>query len=209
MTAELTSTASPDFVTTLSKAAAACRDRSAHPPAKEVVSGLLQAEKVAKQQRLAYPIESLLGDWRLCFTAPRKAHLHGGVATGRGFYVPQIARAQISFCERVPSSATDSDQLEIGNQIQFGPLLFRLTGPAHYLGKKNLLAFDFTHMQLHLFSRTVYRGDFRGGKATATDFYHQPIAKLPFFAFFLVTEGFIAARGRGGGLALWVKEVTK
>jgi len=38
------------------------------------------------------------------------------------------------------------------------------------------------------------------------NFYDQPIAKLPFFAFFLVTEDFIAARGRGGGLALWVKE---
>ncbi len=63
-------------------------------------------------------------------------------------------------------------------------------------------------MHLMLFGCTVYSGNFRGGKATATDFYHQPIAKLPFFAFFLVTEEFIAARGRGGGLALWVKEVT-
>jgi len=34
------------------------------------------------------------------------------------------------------------------------------------------------------------------------NFYDQPIAKLPFFAFFLVTEDFIAACGRGGGLLL-------
>ena len=37
-------------------------------------------------------------------------------------------------------------------------------------------------------------------------FYEKPIAKLPFFVFFLVTENMIAARGKGGGLALWVKE---
>ncbi|MBE9256152.1 hypothetical protein IQ228_01760, partial [Dolichospermum sp. LEGE 00246] len=38
------------------------------------------------------------------------------------------------------------------------------------------------------------------------DFNEQPIAKLAFFAFFLVTEDMIAARGRGGGLALWIRE---
>jgi hypothetical protein len=72
--------------------------------------------------------------------------------------------------------------------VQFGSLLFKLTAPAQYLGKKNLLAFEFTHMQLMLFGRTVYSGNFRGSKVTATDFYHQPIAKLPLFAFFLVNH---------------------
>lgn len=200
MTADLTPTTEPNFIATLSLAAAALKNkRSDRPPAKEVVNALLQAEKATKQRRLTYPKESLLGNWRLYFTAPRKAHLQGGVAIGKGFYIPQIAPAQISFTQKPATS-----QLEIGNQIQFGQLLFKLTGPAQYLGKKNLLAFDFNHVQLCLFGRAV-SGSFRGGKAAATDFYSQPTAKLPFFAFFLVTENFIAARGRGGGLALWVK----
>jgi len=55
-------------------------------------------------------------------------------------------------------------------------------------------------MKLMLFGRAVYSGGFRW-QATATNFY-QPIAKLPFFAFFLVTD---AARWSWGGLALWVK----
>lgn len=201
MTADLTPTTEPDFIATLSLAAAALKNkRSDRPPALEVVNALLQAEKATKQQRLVYPVESLLGNWRLYFTAPRKPHLKGDVATGKGFYIPQIAPAQISFTQVQTSS-----QVEIGNSIQFGKLLFKLTGPARYLGKKNLLAFDFNYMQLCLFNRAIYSGSFRGGKAAAEDFYNQPIAKLPFFAFFLVTEDFIAARGRGGGLALWVK----
>lgn len=205
---ELTSTTSPDFVATLARAAVFERDRkSDRPSAKVVVNALLQAEKAAKQQRLLYPLESLLGAWQLCFTAPRQAHLKGGMALGKGFYLPQIAPAQISFTQLSTSERSPS-QLEIGNQIQFGSLLFKLTGPAQYLGKKNLLAFDFNQMQLLLFGRTVHSGGFRGGKATAKDFYNQSIAKLPFFAFFLVTDDFIAARGRGGGLALWVKAVT-
>lgn len=193
MTAELTPT-SPDFVAILTKVAAARNKNVNRPSAAAVVDALLQAEKVAKQQRLVYPLESLFGCWQLCFTAPRKAHLQNGVALGKGFYVPQIAPAQISFGTQT-----------ISNQIKFGSLLFKLTGPIKYLGKKNLLAFDFNHVQLSLFGRTVYSGDFRGGKLRAVDFNNQSIAKLPFFAFFLVTEDFIAARGRGGGLALWVK----
>jgi hypothetical protein len=206
MTVEETSTAFSDLVAVLAHAAAHERGgRSARPSAKVVVNALLQAEKAAKQQHLTYPLNSLLGDWRLCFTAPRKAHLRGGVALGKGLYVPQIAKAQISFSTQSPNSAQSSSQVEINNSVQCGPLLFKLTGPTRYLGKKNLLAFDFTYMQLCLFGRAVYSGEFRGGKATATNFYHQSIAKLPFFAFFLMTDDFIAARGRGGGLALWVK----
>jgi hypothetical protein len=205
MTAELGPTTSPDFVATLSKAAAFRDRRSDRPSTKEVVNALLQAEKAAKQQRLTYPLESLLGHWQLCFTAPRQAHLKNGMALGKGFYLPQIAPAQISFTQ-ASTSAQSPGQLEIGNSFQFGSLLFKLTGPAQYLGKKNLLAFDFTYMQLLLFRRAIYSGKFRSGKATTKDFYNQPIAKLPFFAFFLVAEDFIAARGRGGGLALWVKE---
>lgn len=139
MTAELTSTASPDFVTTLSKAVAHERERrSDHAPAKEVVNALLQAEKAAKQQRLTYPLESLLVDWRLCFTAPRKAHLRGGMALGKGFYVPQIARAQISFNAGASTSNQSPARLGIGNSVQFVPLLFKLTGPAQYLGKQQM-----------------------------------------------------------------------
>lgn len=191
---------SPD-VTTLVKAA--LRDKTGRPSAKAVVNALLQAEKATKQQRLTYPLELLLGDWQLCFTAPRQAHLRSGKAIGKGFYVPQIAPARISFDQ---AATSEIGQVIITNQIQFGPLLLKLTGPAQYSGKKNLLVFDFTHIQLSLFGRAFYRGKFGGGKATTIDSEHQSIAKLPFFAFFMVTEDFIAARGRGGGLALWSKE---
>jgi hypothetical protein len=209
MTAKMTSTAAPDYLTTLSIVAAAFRHKTAsRPPAKAVVNALLQAEKAAKQQRLTYPLDSLLGQWRLCFTAPRQAHLHGGLALGKGFYVPQIAPAQISFDTQAPTSTQSLGSTTIRNQIQCGPLLCKLSGPAQYLGKKNLLAFDFTHIQLSLFSRAVYTGAFPGKKAIVTDFYDQPISKLPFFAFFVVSETFIAARGRGGGLALWVKQAS-
>ena len=185
----------------LDHAAASLRSKSDRPEAKEVVKALLQAEKAAKQQKLVYPLESLFGQWRLCFTAPKNAHFKSGVALGKGFYVPQIAPAQISF---FPSQ--NLGEARITNSVQFGSLQLKLTGPARYLDKKNLLMFDFTQVEILLFNRAIYSGGFRGGKLKDADFYKRSVAKAPFFAFFRVTEDLIAARGRGGGLALWVKE---
>ncbi|AFY30727.1 hypothetical protein [Calothrix sp. PCC 7507] len=204
MTADVTSTATPNLAV-ISQAVAAYRGEGGKlPKAALLVDALLQAEKVAKQQRLAYNFESLLGKWRLCFaTGTRKVRQRGGIVLGKGIYLPKFAAAYISFSADL---ADNSGRGEIGNQVQVGLVSLQLTGPAKYLGKKNLLAFDFTQMQISLFDRTVYKGQIRSSKAQGEDFHNQAIAKQAFFAFFMMTENAIAARGRGGGLALWIRE---
>jgi hypothetical protein len=198
MAAELPSPVAPEFFATLVQAG---RD-SDRPAANVVVDALLQAEKTAKQQRLNYAFNSLVGKWRLCFaTGTRKAKQRGGIILGKGFYWPKFTPTYISFAQTTPTIG------EISNQVQLGPVLLKLTGPAKYLGKKNLLAFDFTHIQISLFGRIVYNRPIRNPNAQTVDFDNQPISKLPFFAFFLVTENLIAARGRGGGLAIWLREL--
>ncbi|MBD2564015.1 MULTISPECIES: hypothetical protein [Nostoc] len=205
MTANLASKATFDFVTVLSQAAAGYRgQRGTRPSAEILVNALLEAEKSAKQQRLTYPFESLLGKWQLCFaTGTKKVRKRGGIVLGKGLYVPKFIRIHVSFDATLEQ---DSNMGEISNQVEFGPVLLKLKGPVQYLGKKNLLAFDFNQMLISLFDRVVYDRPMRSGKVQTEDFYNQPIAKLPFFAFFLVTEDFIAARGRGGGLAFWIRE---
>ncbi|MDB9373428.1 hypothetical protein [Nodularia sphaerocarpa] len=193
-----------DFTSTLSQAVAAYRGQEgARPTAQTLVNALLEAEKTAKQQRLTYPFESLLGKWQLCFaTGTKKARQRGGIILGKGLYVPKFVAVEISFSAILDQ---DSTKGEIGNQVQLGPVLLQLTGPAQYLGKKNLLAFDFNYLLFSLFGRMLYNKPMRSRPAQTEDFYDQSIAKLPFFAFFLVTPDFIAARGRGGGLALWIR----
>lgn len=208
MTTNPPTTSSPDFVAILTQAAKTLHPEPddlqlKRPSAQAVTTALLQAEKAAKQQRLTFPLESFAGQWQLCFTAPRKPRLQNGEAIGKGFYLPQIAPAKISFH---PAEAS-GERADISNQIQLGPFLLRFTGPARYLGQKNLLVFDFTHLYLQWFGKTLYHGEVRGGQAKAETFYTQPtIAKRPFFAFFLATQDLMAARGRSGGLALWVRE---
>ncbi len=198
---------SPAYTATLSEAARNFQARSRQRPDQAaLVKALLEAEQVAKQRHLTYPLEALMGDWQLCFTAPNKPHIKAGIPVGKGFYTPYFVPAQISFLP-LESALADGSIAQIGNQISLGPLQFRLTGPVRYPGKKNLLAFDFTQMQLSLGGRSLLQKPFRSGKAGNTSFAETPIAKLPFFAFFLVTDELIAARGRGGGLALWVRRI--
>jgi hypothetical protein len=203
MTADLTSTTTIDFISILSQTTAAYREGSKLPNAELVVNALLAAEKTAKQQKLNYAFDSLCGKWRLCFaTGTKKVRRRGGIILGKGFYVPKLAKIHIS----LNAENRDLVKGDITNQVQLGSILLKLTGPTQYIGKKNLLAFDFNKMQISLFNRVIYNQSIRSGKVPAKDFYEQSIAKLPFFTFFIVTPDFIAARGRGGGLAIWIRD---
>ena len=232
MATDLSPAAIPDFVQVLSQAAKSYRVSAQptanqqaepsgetaidRPPAEAVVQALLQAELAAKQQRLQYPFADLVGEWRLCFTTgvkkrspskgQTKGQTRGGTRLKKGVYLPQWTPAQIGFFAAPEAVAAGFGQGIITNQISLGAVRLRFTGPAKYLGKKNLLAFDFTQVAIDCFGKTVFQIGFRGGQTKAAQFEQRPIAKLPFFAFFSVTPDWIAARGRGGGLALWIRE---
>lgn len=249
MTTDLSSAAIPDFVQVLSQAAQSYRasvqpiasqsakgatvnstDSSLKKPAidrpspEAVVQALLQAELAAKQQRLQYPFQDLVGTWRLCFTTGvkkrsssnrsssqssangKKQGQTGGIRLKKGFYLPRWTPAQIGFFAAPDAAVAGFGQGTITNQIELGTVRLRFTGSAKYLGKKNLLAFDFTQVAIDCFGKTLLQTRFRGGQSKATPFEQTPIAKLPFFAFFCVTPDWVAARGRGGGLALWIRE---
>jgi hypothetical protein len=201
----------PEFMPILTQVLQAFRGQvRERPAAAAVVLALVEAERAAKQQRLHYDLAALMGQWQLYFVANKRARRQGEGLVGKGWYVPKLVPAQISF------GAADSEgapgRVTIGNQVKLGPLALKLTGPAQYPGKKNLLAFDFTQMQLLLGPRSLYQGNIRGGKAeseTWAEFSSKSIGQLPFFAFFLVTEDLIAARGRGGGLALWIRHAER
>ena len=183
------------LITVLNQAAIAFRGKTSdRPTAATVIEALLQAEKTAKREHVIYPFESLLGNWQLCFATGTRKVRRGGIVLGNGFYVPTFAVAQISF--QAEAEALELGHGAIANQVEVGPVRLRFTGPAHYPGKKNLLAFDFTHLQINVMGRTAYSGAVPGRKPKAKDFYSRSVAHLPFFAFFLVTPTFVAARGR-------------
>ncbi len=191
-------TSTSDFTTILDRAA-----QGIDCPTKEVMVNALQsAEIFARGEKLAIPFASLLGEWRLCFaTGAKKDKQRGGIKLGSGFYFPKITPASIAFTQDVGLSTGTAT-----NKLVVAAVQFQFTGPCRYPGKKNLLAFDFTQIQMKILGATIYQGKIRSGKRGGKDFEQLSIANLPFFAFFWAGEHGIAARGRGGGLALWVRD---
>ena len=187
----------------LQRAANYFSDRTNLPSASEVVNALLEVEKIAKKEKIAYSWESLIGNWRLCFvTGTKKTRKKAGIVLGAGKYLPRFVKISLNY---FPSKESLENQGAVENCVTVGGLQLSLTGPVKFIAPKNILAFDFTRMTVKLFGVTLYDGYIRGGKTREASFYTDKISQQAFFSYFYITDSAIAARGRGGGLALWSK----
>jgi len=186
---------------TLDQAIAHLTTPSAQPPAPQaVVEALLTAEKIAKQTKVRHSYSQLLGTWRLGFiTGTKRSRQRAGVVLGAGRFLPKWVKIQLSYS---PSEASQ-EQGRVVNSVQLGSLHLVVTGPTQFFAKTNILAFDFTRMNVSLFGLTLYDRYIRGGQEREASFYDKPLKDKAFFTYFLVENRAIAARGRGGGLALW------
>jgi hypothetical protein len=178
-----------NLATTLAQISTASRPATA-----EVVATLLAAEKDLKKTKQGIPFTALLGTWRFCFASGARKTKQG-LKLGKGYYVPNFVRATISF------AAETSDTGTVTNYLRIGALGIRFTGPCRYPGKMNILFFDFTYVEILLGNKVIYGRSIRSGREA--DFMSS--SRLPFFVFLWASPTEIGARGKGGGLAVWVK----
>ncbi|MGD1875233.1 MAG: hypothetical protein ACFB02_19540 [Mastigocoleus sp.] len=171
------------------------------PSPPSVVEELVKAEKIAKQDKVRYSYPQLQGNWRLGFiTGTKKSQKKAGIVLGAGRFLPRWVEIQISYLP----SPDDLERGQVYNCVQLGFLKITLDGPVLFYSKMNLLAFDFIHMKLTLSKLKLYEGNIRGN-GDENIFYEQSIKQQAFFNYFLVKDNYIAARGKGGGLALWTR----
>lgn len=176
------------------------------PKPAEVVTALLAAERQSKKAKAQYDYGQLLGSWRLGFVSGTREVRWRSPSEGRsrpnsrpvkkpgtGRFLPGLAKIEITY------TATNT----VKNAVSVGPLQLQLTGPTKFWPNTNSLAFDFTHLKAGVGPLTVYNGGVRGGSERNQIFEAQSLKEQAFFTFFIVKEDFIAARGKGGGLALW------
>jgi hypothetical protein len=176
------------------------------PAASDVVAALLAAEKQSKRLRQTsaqhYSYDQLLGSWRLGFVSgTQKVRPRPGAKAvkkpGKGRFLPRFVTIGITY---------GADTVE--NAVTLGPLSLRLNGPTRFWPNTHSLGFDFTVLQAQLGSLRLYKGDMRGGAKQDELFKAQSLKDQAFFTFFIVKPDYIAARGKGGGLALWTKAVS-
>ena len=146
-------------------------------------TALLQLEQQARRSGSGVQAEALLGVWQLQLVWPkgqqRPSAFSGWLLRGLS------ARLEIS---------ADREGLLLSNAVNLGAVELRFRGRGRLEGKRPLLLFSFEQLQLSL-----------GGWRLLER--HLPVPapqRMPFFALIhRDPSGWLAARGRGGGLALW------
>lgn len=162
----------------------------------DLVTALQTVEKSNKER---YALDALAGTWRLHFiTGTKKTRKKAGVALGAGRYIPKLFKIQLDY------QVDTTDQGRVQNSVALGALQMALTGPVKFWPKPRCLAFDFTQIRISLGMLTLYKGRIKPESADQ-EFYEQSLKEQAFFKYFWVTDQGIAARGRGGGLALWYR----
>jgi hypothetical protein len=175
-----------------------------------IAEALQHIERTAKRKG-SIEYSALLGTWRLVLvTRPNRTNSSRQLRKVSGQQIPSWVEIEIIY-ENSPlpivNSSLPPDAMDAGivhNRVKLGALKLTLSGPT-LLRSNNILAFDFTHLTLQIGKLTIYSGEVRGGMAQDTRFYQQSLKTQAFFKFFWLTPIGLAARGRGGGLAMWSK----
>lgn len=178
------------------------------PNSQAVVSALIAAEKRSKKEKRQYQYKDLLGTWRLGFVSGTQTVRSGPNARpvkkpGKGRFLPGFLSVEITY--RLKDDQSSDPLNEVDNQVTIGSLQLCLSGPTRFWPKPNALAFDFTELAVSLGNWTPYQGAIRGGKESRQQFEAQTLKDQAFFTFFIVEDTHLAARGKGGGLALWTR----
>lgn len=175
------------------------------PAPEEVVEELLQAEKEAKRVKTHAAYSQLLGKWRLGFiTGTKRSRQQAGIVLRAGRFLPHWLKIHLAY-DTAADSSQFPDRGTVRNSVELGLFHLVLSGPVQFRSQQNILAFDFTQMHLSLGSLMLYQGYIRNGKEREVQFWEQSLKQQAFFRYFSIQETYLAARGKGGGLALWTK----
>jgi hypothetical protein len=152
---------------------------------------LLALERSVRTHGTGLEPADLEGCWRLERVWNRGQR---SVSPGAGLLRALAARLEIG---PVATAAAASDSLlPLANAVNLGPLELRFEGEGELRGRRPLLVFWFDRLAIRLAGRVLLRRELA-----------RPATKrLPFFALIAREEGergWLAARGRSGGLALW------
>jgi hypothetical protein len=170
------------------------------PDSSVVVNALLKLEKASKHTAPNYSLAELIGTWNLrLITGTQKTRKRAGAVLGAGKYIPQLIKIQLTYQAEQPTSNSG----QVINSVTIAFLQLSLTGPIKFMPQKNILAFDFTYLKVSIWGINLYQGYFQAGLSRETEFPRKKLKYQVFFTYFLIKDNFIAARGKGGGLALW------
>ena len=154
----------------------------------------LALERLSRSQGSGIIAKQLFGHWRLqlLWSKGRAQPNPATAALLRGL------QASLSIATR-DAPSLETGELTVVNSVQIGALQLRFSGSGNLRGRRPLLEFWFDQLELRLGGQRLWR--------QAISRQPEP-RRRPFFALIsrsgAAKNGWLLARGRGGGLALWV-----
>jgi hypothetical protein len=192
-----------DEIFIVEQAAIGKNSKTKLPSSSSVVNALLKLEKNQKKEQDTYSLADLAGSWNLCLiTGTKKTRKKAAMILGAGKYIPELIKIQITY-KTEPSTVNAG---EVINSVKLAFLELSLRGPIEFIPQTRILAFDFTYLKVSIWGLNLYQGYVKNGLSREKNFLQKKLKDRVFFKYFLIKDNFIAARGKGGGLALWSRE---
>ena len=152
---------------------------------------LKELEKSARVEGSGIKFDSLLGLWKFKSVWKQGSDTEDSISST----LLQVLSASLELKKDTKNS--EEENFIIANSIKFGLLNLRFSGLANLERKQPLLRFSFDCIQIKIATFSILK------KSLPT----PDQKKRPFFALIAIDSNgkWLSARGKGGGLALWVK----
>ena len=147
-------------------------------------------EKNSQKNGSGISYEELLGIWKFKYVWGKESDEIKNISSS----ILQVLSARLELRSK---NKEDKINYEIKNSINFGLLNITFSGCAELKGLRPILAFYFEELKISISNFLIFNMDLKKPDSK----------KMPFFSLIGINtkDNWFCARGRGGGLAIWVK----
>ena len=154
------------------------------------IKELLQLEKKSQKEGSGIVYMELLGIWKFQYVCKKGSDRMDNISSS----ILQVLSAKL---ELKKNKLEDQRHFEIKNSISFGLLNIIFIGTAKLEGFRPLLPFYFENLRINIGNFPIINKPLKKPEEK----------KMPFFSLIGISQdnNWMCARGRGGGLAVWMK----
>ena len=147
-------------------------------------------EKNSQKNGSGIMYEELLGKWKFQYVWGKESDEIRNIPSS----ILQVLSARLELKRK---NIEDQSNFEIRNSIDFGLLNITFIGSAELKGLRPLLIFYFQELKISISNFSIFNKELKKPEDK----------KMPFFSLIGIStkDKWICARGRGGGLAIWIK----
>ena len=153
------------------------------------IKKIKQLEKISQKEGSGIVYEELLGMWMFQYVWKKGSDEIDNISST----ILQVFSARLELKKNSQNNLT----FEIKNSISFGLLNIIFTGRASLKGLRPLLLFYFDNFKVNIGNFSIINKSIKKPKER----------EMPFFSLIGLSkaDNWMCARGRGGGLAIWIK----